>query len=92
MAVSANESYTRTVAYWYPVVWLVGSEISDAAAEERCAEDEQQVGEDGAEEGALDHLDLPLHQREQRDDELRRVAARRVQEPANCNSAMQLSS
>ena len=75
----------------YPVVWLVGAEVDDAAAEEGGAEHEQQVGEDGAEEGALDDLDLALHQREQRDDELRGVAARRVQEAAHCSSAMQSS-
>jgi hypothetical protein len=68
----------------HPVVWLVGAEVDDAAAEEGGAEDEQQVGEDGAEEGALDDLDLALHEREERDDELRGVAARRVQEAAHC--------
>lgn len=68
----------------YPVVGLVGPEVLDAAAEERGAKDEKQVGEHGAEQRAFHHLDLPLHQREHGDDELRGVAARRVQEPANC--------
>lgn len=59
-------------------------EVLDAAAEEGGAEDEEQVGEHGAQQRALDHLDLAFHERKQRDDQLRRVAARRVQEPADC--------
>jgi hypothetical protein len=79
-----QDRWMYSTAYTHPVVWLGDVEVDDAPAEEGGAEHEQEVGEDGAEEGALDHLDLPLHQREQRDDELRRVAARRVQEAAHC--------
>jgi hypothetical protein len=69
----------------YPVVRLLGAEVLDAAAEKGGTKDEEQVREHGAEQRALDNLDLTLHQREQRDDELRRVAAGRIQEPADCN-------
>lgn len=83
----ARSLFVRT----HPVVRLVGAEVDDAAAEEGRAEHEQQVGEDGAEEGALDDLDLAPHEREERDDELRGVAARRVEEAAHCTRAMQQS-
>lgn len=44
----------------YTVEFLLLSEVRQAAAQEGRAENEEEVGEDGAQEGILHHLDLPL--------------------------------
>ena len=54
-----------------------------AAGEEREAEHEQQVADDGAGQRAAHDLRQPLVHRDQRDDQLRRVAERRVEEAAD---------
>lgn len=59
-------------------------DVGEAAAEEGGAEHEEEVGEDGAGQRPLHYLDLVIVQREQSDDQLRRVPARRVQQPTHC--------
>lgn len=61
------------------VVRLVGAEVGDAGEEEGGAEDKQQVGEDGSQQGAFHHLNLSFSQRQQRDYHLRHVPKCRVQ-------------
>ena len=56
--------------------------------EQREAEDEQQVADDAAGERATDDLVESVVDREQRDDQLRRVAERRVQEAADARAGV----
>ncbi len=51
--------------------------------EERGAEDEQEVGHDAPGQGSTNDLGEAVVDRDQRDDELRRVAERRVEEAAD---------
>ena len=58
-------------------------DLAAAAEEEREAEHEQQVPDHGAGERAADDLELHRVHREERDDQLRRVAEGRVEEAAD---------
>lgn len=55
---------------------------ADAADEEDHAEDEKEIGEDGAEEGRLDELELALDEGDDGDDQLGGVSESRVEETA----------
>ena len=55
--------------------------VTQPADEECQAEDKQQVGEDRADQGGLDDDDEAGPQREDRDEELRQVAERRLKDP-----------
>ena len=58
------------------------------ADEEREAEDEQDVADDAPRQRAAHDLGQPLVDREQRDDQLRRVAEGRVQESADARAGV----
>lgn len=70
--------------YAYPVERAFLGVIDDSAAEEGRAEDEEEVGEDGSEEGPLEDFDLVILEGKQCDYELGDVPTGRVQEPTNC--------
>ena len=55
--------------------------VTQAPEEKGEPEGEQQVGEQGADERRAHHLEQPRAERHHRDDQLRQVAARRVEQP-----------
>ena len=57
--------------------------VAQAAEQQAGAQHQQQVADDRPGERRLDHLDLARGQREERDDELRDVAERRVEDAAD---------
>ena len=63
--------------------------VPEPADEEGDPQDEQQVPEDGAGERCLHDVELPVHDEKDGDHELRDVAERRVEEPADPRSRVQ---
>ena len=57
--------------------------MPDPAEEKRNARGEQQVGEDGADDGRPHHVEITRLQRHQRDDQLRRVSKRGIEQPTH---------